>query len=369
MSSQSPPPGQGSPQSWGPPPRLQGKGLSFYLAWIFGILLLVGGGFFLVLILGLAAMLAGAGGAGLHPGDSQISETHFLGDPRAKSRIALIPIHGAIGMGGSGPFASRGTDLDAIRHYLDLAERDKKVLGVILHVNSPGGTVTDSDAIHDLIQRFRTRTGKPVSAYFHAVAASGGYYVAMASEHITAQPTGLVGSIGVILGTINYAEAMGKLGLQRVTILSPHTPYKDILSPARPMREDERSYLTDMVEEMYQGFVDVVDAGRPGLDRDAVQKLADGKIYTARDAKEKGLVDALGSIEDAFDWMKDKVDREDVELVLYGPPESLMELLGLEGRSQKEISEAVKGLAAGLQQWSELANPTPQMKYLWTGSR
>jgi len=135
------------------------------------------------------------------------------------------------------------------------------------------------------------------------------------------------------------------------------------------MREDERSYLTGMVEEMYQGFVDVVDAGRPGLDREAVQKLADGKIYTARDAQRRGLVDALGSIEDAFDWMKNKVGQEDLELVLYGPPETLMELLGLEGRSQKELSEAVKSLAGGLQQFSELANPSPQMKYLWTGSR
>jgi protease IV len=369
MSSQSPAPGQGPAQPWGPPPRVQGRGLSFYLAWIFGILLFIGGGFGILLIMGLAVLAAGGAGAGLGTDDSQISESYYMGDHGAKTRIALIPIHGAIGMGGSRLLSSKGTELSSIRQYLRRAEADDDVVAVILHINSPGGTVTDSDAIHDLIQRFRTRSGKPVSAYFHAVAASGGYYVAMASEHITAQPTGLVGSIGVILGTFNYNEAMGKLGVKRVTILSPHTPFKDILSPARPMREEERSYLTSMVEEMYQGFVDVVDAGRPGLDREAVQKLADGKIYTARDAQKRGLVDALGSIEDAFDWMKNKVGQEDLELVLYGPPETLMELLGLEGRSQKEVSEAVKSLAGGLQQFSELANPSPQMKYLWTGSR
>ena len=351
------------------PPRLQGRGISFYLAWIFGILLVVIGGFFFLTILGMVMLGIGGEASTLGTSHRHISKTHYLGSQKAKRKIALIPIHGGIGMGGSGPFASKGTSLSTIRSYLAEAAEDDAVEGVILHVNSPGGTVTDSDAIHDLIQRFRNETGKPVSAYFHALAASGGYYVAMASEHITAQPTGLVGSIGVILGTINYSEAMKKLGLERVTILSPHTPFKDILSPERPMREDERAYLTSMVEEMYQGFVDIVDAGRTNLDREQVLALANGKIYTARDAQKKGLVDDLGSIEDAFAWMQDKVGTQDLELVLYGPPETLLELLGLEGRSQKELSETLKDLAGSLQGISEIANPSPKMMYLWTGSR
>ncbi len=245
-----------------------------------------------------------------------------------------------------------------ITRYLDKAAEDSDVKGVLLFVDSPGGGVTESDMIHAALLRFREKTQKPVVAYFQGTAASGGYYVAMATEYVVAQATCITGSIGVILGTWNYSEATKKLGVERITILSKRTPYKDILSGDRPMRTGEREILTRLVDEMYDRFVSIVDRGRKGLDRGEVVKLADGRIYSGSQAKSLGLVDEIGGIRAAIRWLEKRTGVARAKLVRYEPRPGLLETL---------LSARAKD--ASILQQLGLPDPSPKMMYLWTGSR
>ncbi|MEZ5990096.1 MAG: signal peptide peptidase SppA [Planctomycetota bacterium] len=344
----------------------RGRGASYWLAWLFGSLLVLLGGFFVFLVLGVA-LLVGKAPETLGELDG-VAREYVLGERDSREVVAMIPVHGTIGQAG-GFLGGEGVVLEDFRRYLRAAEAPE-VVGVVLHVDSPGGTVTDSDAIHALLQDFRRRTGKKVVAYLHSVAASGGYYVAMATDRVVAQPTVLTGSIGVILGAWNWTEAMDKVGVHRVTILSPKTPFKDILSPDRPMRDDERAWLTGMVEEMYEGFVRVVDEGRPALDLEQVRALADGRVYTGRQAREAGLVDELGGLADAFRWVEAQSGRQGLALVRFGEPRSVVDaLLGRAAAAGGASGGSTAELAANLGRLVGALDPTPRLLYLWTGVR
>jgi protease-4 len=231
---------------------------------------------------------------------------------------------------------------------------------VILSVNSPGGGVSDSDQIHRLLTEFRRKHEVPIVAQLRDLAASGGYYIAAACDRIVAEPTTLTGSIGVIVSSWNYVKAAEKLGLEDVVILSPHTPYKDMLSGSRTMKEEERRILTDIVEEMYQRFVDIVTDGRKNLTRDEVIKLADGRIYTGRQAQQRGLVDAEGSEKDALEWIQKNRSQTRLALIEYHRPRSPFEaIMGVPASNQ---ATALPGMVA------ELAGSLrSRLMYLWPG--
>jgi len=182
--------------------------------------------------------------------------------------------------------------------------------GLLLYVNSPGGGVTDSDRIYQAIRRFRNEHPEvAVCALFGDMAASGGYYVGVAAEQIFARRTGITGSIGVIMSAWNFAELAKEHGVEQVAIKSDRTPYKDMLSPTRKMTDAERAMLTGIVDEFYDQFVDVVVEGR-GMPRDDVVRAANGGIYTARQAVDLGLVDALGDHLDVVAWFEGKLGHE-----------------------------------------------------------
>jgi protease-4 len=200
---------------------------------------------------------------------------------------------------------------------LDIAREDPRVKGVILRINSPGGTVVASELMRDEILHFR-KSGKPVVAVLMDVAASGGYYIACACDEIVAQPSTVTGSIGVLMQTVDVSGTMNLIGVKSDAITSG--PNKDAGSPLRAMKPEERQLFQTIVNEMHDRFVRVVDEGRANLDEQQVRALADGRIYTARQALEAGLIDRVAGMREAVAVAKQRAGVKRVRLVTYHRP-------------------------------------------------
>ncbi len=358
------PAGRPQPQlpQYAPPPRE--RSVAFFVAIFLGLLLMVSAAANVVLFVfsigGLAASGLG-GGAGLEEAGYQV--TAVGGDPKASAKVLRIPIHGAIAEEASPLLGAEGGSVSFVRRALKAAGRDKSIRGIVLDIDSPGGGVTASDEIYQLVQEFRRDHPEvKVVALFGDIAASGGYYVAAAAERIIGRRTTITGSIGVIMSGYNFAEAAKELGIAEVVIKSPDTPYKDILSPMRPMTETERAILTSIVQEMYEQFVTVVDDGRPDLDRDQVRALANGQIYSANQALQNGLVDELGGEDAALAWLRTATGREALEVVEFRRLPNLRDILfGARSPappSAAELAARMLGSATG-----------PRFLYYWQGAR
>jgi len=215
--------------------------------------------------------------------------------------VAILDLQGAItdsgpesGLtgGGSGIGAQRAVRL------LRQAEKDG-ARAVLVRINSPGGTVAASQTIYEELLRLRNKAKIPVVASFGDVAASGGYYIAAAANHIVALPGSTTGSIGVILQVQEVSGLMSRIGVRDNTIKSGAR--KDIGSPFRPMEPADRASLQALVDDSYDQFVSAVHKGRPQLPLGKLRLLADGRVFTGRQAKAAGLVDSLGTPQDALD--------------------------------------------------------------------
>ncbi|VBB06367.1 peptidase s49 [Lucifera butyrica] len=212
-------------------------------------------------------------------------------------KIAVIYVDGVI-MGGRGEstLLTQNGGTDNLIRQLHQARDDKDVRAVILRINSPGGSVPATQEVGEEILKLR-RTGKIVVTSMGDMAASGGYWLAAVTDKIYANPATLTGSIGVYMPYANWQELYKKIGVYQEKIKSG--PHKDILSPERPMTPEERAIIQNMVNDMYEQFVKVVAEGRK-MDPAKVRQLADGRIYTGRQAKDLGLVDELGNLYDAI---------------------------------------------------------------------
>jgi len=251
-------------------------------------------------------------------GSSELVERVVSGT--AGSKILLLPVAGMISQSErSDRFGlSRRPSLVArVRAQLDRAAEDEDVSAVILRIDSPGGTVTASDILHREVTRFKEETGRPVISHFMGTAASGAYYLAMASDHVLAHPTTVTGSIGVIFSGVSLAGLMEKVGVTDQSITSG--PYKDASSPLREMRPEERAQLQSMVDDFYGRFVDIVDAGRPSLARGAVVAAADGRVYSAEQALELGLVDGVGYLQEAVAEAERRAGLSESRVIRYVP--------------------------------------------------
>jgi protease-4 len=207
--------------------------------------------------------------------------------------IAVIPVEGTIVSGSAGPFTTGIAASGDILADIKKAANDRDAKALLITVNSPGGGVVASDEIYHALKA----SGKPVVVVMGDLAASGGYYISMAADWIVANPNTLTGSIGVISEFPNAEKLLDDVGIQFVTIKSG--PAKDSGSLFRGMTEAERARWQAMIDEVYGGFVHVVVEGRK-MDEGKVRELADGSVYTGRQALELGLVDALGYEEDAI---------------------------------------------------------------------
>lgn len=233
------------------------------------------------------------------------AKTYRKGDN--KNKIALLHIEGTIQGGTPTLFNKQTYDHQLVLDTIKAIKEDNTIKGVILVINSPGGAVYESQQVYKELLALKEERKIPVHAVFKGVAASGGYYIATASDHITASQETLTGSIGVIMGGKNYTDLYKKLGISSNTIKSGS--HKDIGSDAREMTEEEKQILQSMVNGAYERFVDVVEKGRK-LPREEVKKLADGRIYDGQQALEKGLVDSIGFVDDAIDYMSKEIKVE-----------------------------------------------------------
>lgn len=200
---------------------------------------------------------------------------------------------------------------------------DDDIRAIVIRVDSPGGVVGPSQEIYREI--VRTKATKKVIASMGAVAASGGYYVIAGTDGIVANPGTITGSIGVIMEYTNFQELFNKIGLSPVVIKSGQ--FKDTGSPARAMTPEEEQILKAFVDRLHQQFVSAIAEGRQ-LDLAKVQDLADGRIYTGQDAKDLGLVDRIGNLEDAVEWAGRLAGIEGKIVAVY-PPQKKLSILRL----------------------------------------
>ena len=266
----------------------------------------------------------------------------------ARTKIAMVTVKGII----------HGELAKDVYRQLKAARQDRHVKGLIIRVNSPGGTISASDQIYKEIQKFRDTEGRPVIAFMQGAAASGGYYTSVACEKIVAEPTTITGSIGVIFGHFVFQELLEeKLGIQPVIITSG--PKKDWPSSFEPVTEEQREYLQDkLIGPAYDRFVEIVAEGRQGtLTLDDVTRLADGSIYGAQEALEEKLIDEIGYLDEAIKLVKSLAGIEQAQVVEYRKPFSVADFLSYR---KPDLNLLTLDRAA----LYELT--TPQMLYLWS---
>jgi protease-4 len=218
---------------------------------------------------------------------------------RQAGYVAVVPVHGAIMHASTALPGRRAATLGGLTAALRRAARDPRALGVLLYVDSPGGSALASDLIHRELVQLRAK--KPVVAFMGDVAASGGYYVAAPCQRIVAQPTTLTGSIGVVSARVLVGTLARRLGVHPQVVRS--APHADLHSPFRPLAPDERALVAAEIDEVYTSFVQVVASGR-GRSVADVEQLAGGRVWSGRDALQAGLVDELGGFEQALSALR-----------------------------------------------------------------
>ena len=278
----------------------------------------------------------------------------------AVEKILLIDIDGPISNRPKKTLVGFRSDtgmVDRIREILKKAEKDKNIKGILLRVNSPGGTVTSSDIIYHEIKSFKERFKVKVYVSVIDVAASGGYYVALAGDRIMVHPTSLVGSIGVLALKLNLESLMDKVGVEWEVVKS--SKKKDFMSPFRPLTKEERVLFQETIDRYYDRFVDLVVLNRDGLDVKEVRALADGRVYNARQALNNHLVDSIGYLKDLVELAKKELDQPDLKVVTYSRPREYKSNYYSSMGSTPKIS--LINLDLGFD-WNQIS---PQFLFLW----
>ena len=262
----------------------------------------------------LAVILIGLAGTGLNKG---VFGT--LGP-----RIVEVTIEGVI------------TEDPYLLDALAAVEQDSDVVGVIVHINSPGGTMVGGETLFEALRRIGET--RPIVAEMGTVAASGGYMAAIAADHIVARRGTVTGSIGVIFQSMNFTGTLEKLGVEPLTVKSG--PLKAVPNPFEPTDDAARTAMQSLISDMFDVFVGMV-AERRDLPMDTVKTLADGRVYTGQQALANGLIDEIGGRREAVRWLEDKAgitnEAEIVPLEIEYPDDDLMTTV-LEGSLGKVLS-------------------------------
>jgi len=243
-------------------------------------------------------------------------------------KIAIIGVEGMLVDVRTGGLLQPGEHpLSLFVEELKAAENDDAVKAVVLRVNSPGGTVTTSDTMYELVQRFKSKTHKPVVVAAQEMCASGAYYLSCAADKIVVHPTCLVGSIGVIFQNFDVADTMAMLGIRAQAIHSG--TLKDMGSPFRHATVQERQIMQDMVNEYFARFEKIVSAHRPIAETapsptttmpSTYAGVYSGRVFTGEKAVELGMADKTGLLEDAIDLARELAKTPDAKAVLYHRP-------------------------------------------------
>jgi len=245
------------------------------------------------------------------------------------ANIALIRVDGIILDQGM----SFGTDPAAYNHQsfllqIEQAFQRPDIKAVVMAIDSPGGGLYESDEAYHKIMKMKEQYNKPLIVSMGSMAASGGYYLAMPADQIMAQRTTITGSIGVIMSSYNYQELAEKMGIKEEVFKSGGN--KDMLNPMRETTAEERAIMQGIIDESYGFFVDVVAQGR-NMDRQTVINLADGRIYTATQALNAGLIDGIGDLDAAIAEAGNMIQENDPKVLLFKnpPPYNMNWLLSL----------------------------------------
>ena len=266
-------------------------------------------------------------------------------------RLAVIYAAGTITSGKSGYDPVNGAVIgsETLIDYIRQARRDGSVRGIVLRIDSPGGSATASDAVwRELMIARNERQDRPIVVSMSDLAASGGYYIALPAQVIVAQPSTLTGSIGIFGGKIVTGGVYQKLGARiESTSIGRHA---EIESPVRPYSPDEVKKLDEQLEAFYDQFVEKVATSRHSTP-EKIDALAQGRVWTGQQAKERGLVDALGGLDRAIELTKERAKipaGSDVELVVYPPRKSFYEILSDQFNGTNESLEVGRWLSASL---------------------
>lgn len=291
--------------------------------------------------------------------ETEYREVFLMGENQATDKILLISVQGAIFSGGdaSGLWGTSPNIVKEVQDALRLAANDPQIKALIFEINSPGGTVTACDQIHTDILRFKKKRPEvPIIVSMGDVAASGGYYIAVLANKIIARPTTITGSIGVIAHFLNIAELCKKIGIKEEAIKSG--TYKDIGSSFRPMSDDERAKFQKIIDEMYERFIQIIAKSRKNLDVKQIRRLANGLIYTGKQALKNGLIDELGDLTDAVERAKEMAQLTQARVIVYREPQDFL---------QRLLSNTRQGTANPSALVKELIRETstPRLLYMW----
>lgn len=245
---------------------------------------------------------------------------------KGEDKILLLDISGVISEKSERSIAGIKTEsgmVDRIKEQLNKAEKDKKIKTIILRLNTPGGTVTASDIIYHELLEFKKKRNIKIIAAMMGLSTSGGYYISMAADKIVAHPTTITGSIGVLAIKLNVKGLFEKIGIQDETIKSGDK--KDITSPFRPFTKEEKRIFQDIIDSLFQRFIDVIKSGRRGLSPETIKEIADGRVYTAQQALKLKLIDQIGYLEDAIDLAKKVAGIKEAKVITYYRPQQYKE--------------------------------------------
>lgn len=272
--------------------------------------------------------------------DEDGKKKSFFSKNTQKEGAAIIRVRGVISESSeSNAFSTTQNASSIARKIRTLADK-KEVKALLLDINSPGGTVAAVQDIYNALNYFRSQN-KPVVALMRDVAASGGFYIAMAADKVVAQPGTMTGSIGVILQTTNAQELLRKIGVDMGAIKSGQN--KDIGAIYKELTEEQKILLQEMIDETYQQFFEAVRQGRPNMDVNTLRVYADGRIFTGAKALTLGLIDGLGGEEKAKEYLSELTGIKDIKFL--NQKSKFMEDLMLPFSNLAESTTALKQLA------------------------
>lgn len=308
-------------------------------------------------VIGVGVIQAGCVTINLLEPPGPVQEVQLAGS--GADKVLLLDLSGVISSQDKDGLVPGPNMLAAFREDLTKASKDDKVKAVVLRINSPGGTVNASDILYHELKTFKADRKIPLIVSMMDVAASGGYYTAMAADAILVHPSTVTGSIGVIMLTVNARGLLEKVGMEANAITSG--PRKDMGSPFRTMTADEKAIFQGVIDSFYLRFLKVVEEGRPQLSADQIKKLADGRIYSGEQAKAAGLVDEIGYLDDAIELAKKKSGLKEARVVTYRR----------HGEYQNNIYSRVLGGSSSLSSLAEMnlisliRGGSPQFMYMW----
>lgn len=332
------------------PPRKSGVGRLIVIG-VLTIMLLFSGLLNLVLLVGMM-------GEGMESAAAQ--KVLVKGD--AASRIAVVPLSGML----------MDEEAQRFARLMDQIEADASVKGLVVDIDTPGGSVTASDEIYHRLRTFKQNRSVPVVIAQGALATSGGYYVSCAGDYVFAQPSTLTGNIGVVMPRYNFSKLADKWGIEDSSLHSTGSDFKTVGSPLRPETAEQRQYIQDLTDQTFALFQQVVKQGRAkamGQKQATIQQVSSGKAFTAGEALKLGLIDQIGYRDEAYAKAATLASLSKYQVVRFEETPSLLDLLsmrsGMSGGKAQSVSVNGANInvdGRALREWL-----TPRMMYLWMG--